>query len=189
MTDQASECILNRVLVEHTVHRFALKMVFSYLSDSEKRAVATDLSYASGPALQELFLSLAADHEIGIEVTSLSHGSDELHERALALGDECMIAAFPPETPAPQINPQAAALDRVVTHRHNPPNLHTEGVTASFRAVAYLCGLLVRFTGTAAVLAGFLAPASPEWVGSWCGDAQVRWPGDDSQEPRTPSAS
>ena len=99
MTDQASECILNRVLVEHTVHRFALKMAFSYLSDSEKRAVATDLSYASGPALQELFLSLAADHEIGIEVTSLSHGSDELHERALALGDECMIAAFSPETP------------------------------------------------------------------------------------------
>ena len=89
MADQSSERALNLVLVEHTVHRFALKIAFSYLSDSEKRAVVADLSHASGPALQELFLSLAADHEIGIEVTSLSHGSDELHERALALGDEC----------------------------------------------------------------------------------------------------
>ena len=29
-------------------------------------------------------------------------------------------------------------------------------------------------------LAVFLAPAWTEWVGSWCGDAEVRWPGDDS---------
>lgn len=34
----------------------------------------------------------------------------------------------------------------------------------------------------------FLAWASTGWVGSWCGDAEVRWPGDDSQEPQTPGA-